>query len=100
VGLVDAFDVLVIAEEVRLAKPDPEIFQVACERLGVAPQQAAHVGDRLDVDAEGALDAGLSAVWLDRGRTRCATLAGTPRPGVHVINDLLELPGLVATIPT
>jgi putative hydrolase of the HAD superfamily len=91
VGLVDAFDVLVIAEEVGLAKPDPAIFHLACARLGVRPEQAIHVGDRLDVDAVGAHDAGLHGVWLDRSACRQPV-----PPGIHVVTDLLELPDLLA----
>jgi len=95
VGLVDAFDVLVIAEEVGMAKPDPAIFHLACTRLGVRPDQTVHIGDRLDLDALGAVDAGLYGVWLDRAAT--ATAAPVP-PGVHVINGLLELPDLIADL--
>lgn len=93
VGLIDAFDVLVIAEEVGIAKPDPAIFRLACTRLGVRPDQTVHIGDRLDLDALGAHQAGLHAVWLDRS----ATPQPVP-PGVHVINDLLELPDLLADL--
>jgi putative hydrolase of the HAD superfamily len=94
VGLVDAFDVVVIAEEVGVAKPDAEIFQLTCRQLRIAPHQAVHVGDRLDVDAIGAVRAGLTGVWLDRGDS------GQPTPpGVHVINDLTVLPDLVAAPP-
>ena len=94
VGLVDAFDVVVIAEEVGVAKPNAEIFQLACDQLRIAPHQAVHVGDRLEVDAVGAVRAGLTGVWLDRAGS------GHPTPpGVHVINDLTVLPDLVATLP-
>lgn len=93
VGLVDTFDAVVIADEVGVAKPNVEIFQLACRRLRVAPYQAVHVGDRLDVDAIGASQAGMTGVWLDRSAT------GTPPPrGVHVINDLTVLPELVAAL--
>lgn len=93
VGLVDAFDAVVIAEEVGVAKPDAEIFQLACRQLRIAPHQAVHVGDRLDVDAVGAVRAGLTGVWLDRsGRGQPAP------PGIHVINDLTVLPDLVAAL--
>ena len=94
VGLIDTFDVLVIAEEVGMAKPDPAIFHLACKRLGVRPHQTVHVGDRLDLDAQAAVDAGLRGVWLDR----CRTALVAPR-GVHVINGLLELPDLLAALP-
>lgn len=93
VGLIDAFDVLVIAEEAGVAKPDPAIFHLACSRLGVRPDQTAHVGDRLDLDALGALDAGLHSIWLDRSGSRTAAPAG-----VHVLADLMALPDLLADL--
>lgn len=95
VGLIDTFDVLVIAEEVGIAKPDPAIFHLACRRLGVRPRQAVHVGDRLDVDAVAAYQAGLSGVWL--ARPESTTVEALP-PGVHVINGLLELPELLISL--
>ncbi len=41
----DAFDELVISAELGLMKPDPVIYQVALDRLGVLPQQAVFVDD-------------------------------------------------------
>jgi putative hydrolase of the HAD superfamily len=93
VGLIDTFDVLVIAEEVGLCKPDPAIFHLACKRLGVPPDRVVHVGDRLDLDAQAAFDAGLCGVWLSR-RGAAADLP----PGVHMITGLLELPDLLTSL--
>ncbi len=42
------FDVVVISYEVGCAKPDPEIFQITLDRLGVAPGQALFVDDRVE----------------------------------------------------
>lgn len=39
------FDDMVLSYEVRLAKPDPQIFQLACKRLGVQPHEAILVDD-------------------------------------------------------
>jgi putative hydrolase of the HAD superfamily len=88
IGLADRFPVVVASAEVGLAKPDPAIFALACERLGVEPAAAAHVGDRLDLDAHGAAAAGLQGIWLDR------VGAGGVRPaaGVRTIATLHELP--------
>ena len=44
-GIADAFDDLIISAEVRLAKPDPRIFRLALDRLGVEAGQALFVDD-------------------------------------------------------
>ena len=46
------FDVVVISFEVGCAKPDPEIFQITLDRLGVAADRALFVDDRREnIDA-------------------------------------------------
>jgi putative hydrolase of the HAD superfamily len=89
IGLGERFPVVVASGEVGVAKPKAEIFALACERLGVEPAQAAHVGDRLDLDAEGAAAAGLRGIWLDRlGTVACPS---------HIarISALHELPAVL-----
>ena len=44
-----------------VAKPDPAIFQEAARRLGLANHEILHVGDRWELDVEGALGAGFGA---------------------------------------
>jgi epoxide hydrolase-like predicted phosphatase len=41
----DAFDVLVISAEVGVVKPDPQIYQIALEKLGVDAQEAVFIDD-------------------------------------------------------
>jgi len=43
--LAELFDDVVISAEVHLHKPQPEIFRLACERLGVEPAEAVFVDD-------------------------------------------------------
>lgn len=42
---LDAFEVVVTEDEVRLPKPDPEGILAALRALGVAPEDAVYVGD-------------------------------------------------------
>jgi putative hydrolase of the HAD superfamily len=91
IGLAERFPVVVASAEAGMAKPDPAIFAIACERLGVEPRAAAHVGDRLDLDAHGAASAGLRGIWLDRIGT-----AASPAAGVATIATLHELPAALA----
>jgi putative hydrolase of the HAD superfamily len=49
-----------------VAKPDPAIFRIALDALGVPPSRTVlHVGDSLRFDVAGALAAGLQPVHLD-----------------------------------
>jgi putative hydrolase of the HAD superfamily len=49
---------VVTSAEAGAAKPDPAIFRLALERLGVAPERALHVGDSPE-DEAGARAAGM-----------------------------------------
>ncbi len=42
---IDLFELVVDSCEVGLRKPDPEIFRLTCERLGVAPANAVFLDD-------------------------------------------------------
>lgn len=39
------FDDMVLSYQVNLTKPDPKIFQLACDRLGVDPSEAVMIDD-------------------------------------------------------
>jgi putative hydrolase of the HAD superfamily len=58
-GLATFFTAIVSSAEAGAAKPDPGVFQVALDRLGVPPDRALHIGDG-DGDREGAAAAGLA----------------------------------------
>jgi HAD superfamily hydrolase (TIGR01509 family) len=44
-GLLELLDAVVLSYEVGLIKPDPAIFQLACDKLEVDPASAVMVGD-------------------------------------------------------
>lgn len=66
IGLSHHFKVSVAAHQLGHAKPDAAIFHEACRLLGVAPEDAVYVGDDVLLDVQGAQQAGLRAVWLNR----------------------------------
>lgn len=70
-GILDAFDQVIISAEVGLAKPEARIYQLAVERLGVAPGEAVFVDD-WEENLTGAREAGLAVVHF---RSRQQTLA-------------------------
>lgn len=84
-GLAERFAAIVVSVEVGVEKPHPAIFAAAVRRLGVAPERILHVGDRRLEDFEGAVGAGLRALWLARG-------------GGGDLADLAALPERVAAL--
>ncbi|UCD58307.1 MAG: HAD family hydrolase [Candidatus Hydrogenedentota bacterium] len=68
VGIERYFGVIVDSLVEGVRKPAPGIFEIALERMGVSPQQAAHVGDMYGSDVLGARDAGMAPVWYNPRR--------------------------------
>lgn len=92
-GMEHWFDVVVIAGEVGIAKPDASAFGLALNKLSVERENVWHVGDSLTTDVAGAKAAGLTAVWLNRsGLVRSE---GDPEPDV----EIRSLSNLIAFLP-
>lgn len=89
---------LVGVDTLGFGKPDPRVFALACERLGLPPSAVAYVGDEFDVDPLAAIAAGLGlGVWIEREGAhsrdhegRCGD--GVPRDGLVRIASLARLP--------
>lgn len=65
VGLRPLLETVVDSAVVGVAKPSPQIFNIALERIGVAREDAIMVGDSPTGDIEGAKAAGIRAALLD-----------------------------------
>ncbi|MDX3452452.1 HAD-IA family hydrolase [Streptomyces sp. ME02-8801-2C] len=63
-GLDPYVDAYVLSYEHGVQKPDPRLFKVACEALGVAPQDVLMVGDDRRADG-GAADLGCAVHFVD-----------------------------------
>jgi putative hydrolase of the HAD superfamily len=102
-GLTRWIGPVVGVEDAGAAKPDPRIFLVACEALGLPPSQVVCVGDSLAADVLGARSAGLTGVWLDRSvpaTSGGAVAVGPPieTDAVPRISTLAELPAAVLSV--
>jgi epoxide hydrolase-like predicted phosphatase len=60
-GFEDLCDAIFYSHELGLLKPDPAIYRVACERLGVRPQEALLLDD-LQANVDGARAVGMRAI--------------------------------------
>ena len=64
-GLTPVLDCLIDSHVVGVSKPDPKIFEIALNQVGVKGDKSWYVGDLYDVDVVGARRAGLTPVLYD-----------------------------------
>lgn len=85
-SIIHYFDEIVASEDVGASKPEAAIFEAAKRKSQVNNQSCIYVGDRLEVDALGAAQAGWSGIWLNRLSEESQVLSG-----IQVITSLDEL---------
>lgn len=66
--LWDVVDFAVISGEVGFEKPDPRIFERALRIGGVSADEAIYIGDSPEYDMDGAHNAGIDRIWVNRAR--------------------------------
>jgi putative hydrolase of the HAD superfamily len=98
-GLADYFDVLIISGEVGVAKPDPAIFMLALERLGVGPAEALFVGDMLKYDLLGAEAAGIPFVWMNAAYEELPSEYTPPLATIARLRELVEIMERLDQVP-
>ena len=91
-------DVPVFSCAVGLKKPDPQIYHLACEKLGAGPRDCLYVGDGSSDELAGASNVGMHPVLIrtpyeeDSGkyRIRAEDWGGTRKSGLNELLSLLE----------
>lgn len=95
-GLDIYFDAVVLSSVCRIRKPDPEMYRMGCEALGLTPGECASVADNLSRDITGAKAAGIGAniLFISPEKLAKKTITDENRPDyiVHSFIDVLSLP--------
>jgi len=89
--LDDMLDAVLSVDEVGIFKPDPRVYQLGCDRLGVDRDQIGFVSSN-GWDAAGAKSFGFKTFWINRTTAPVDALGVTPD---RVLNSLAELPPLL-----
>ena len=88
-GLDDLVEFSVYSEQHGgIEKPDLELFQIALDEAGCAPDELVHVGDSLENDVGGARNVGINAIWLNR-------TGAEPGAGFNSVPEIKSLRELV-----
>lgn len=90
-GLAEFLDAVISVDEVGVFKPDPRVYQLALDRLGVAAGEVAFQSSNA-WDAWAASAFGMRVVWCNRYAQKPERLPGRPD---HEVTTLADLPALV-----
>ncbi|WP_116246706.1 HAD family hydrolase [Nocardiopsis sp. FIRDI 009] len=91
--LTPYFHAVVCADSAGAGKPDPRIFELAAQRLGVDPRACWHVGDQIQSDGVGAVASRMRPIMIDRQSRQ--QLEGVTT--IASLDELLQLVGLPNT---
>ena len=87
-GCADLFEEIVVSGEYGIHKPDPEIFRVICNKMGILPEEVIFVGDTFSTDIYGAVLAGMKPVFLHSDLLHKTILN---MPTIHSIEELPDI---------
>jgi putative hydrolase of the HAD superfamily len=85
-GITQRIRSRILSAEVGTLKPEPAAFEAVQRRLGLFPGNLAMVGDSWNDDVLGALNAGWTAIWVNR--------EAKPRPAHHAESPIYEVRSL------
>jgi putative hydrolase of the HAD superfamily len=67
-GLDTFFQFAVSPLDTGEPKPHPSMFLYATQKLGIQPQELLHIGDKVEIDIDGAHKAGCHSIWFNPGQ--------------------------------
>lgn len=96
-GIGAGLDAVISVDAIRIYKPDPRVYGLACTRLGLAPDEICFQSANA-WDAVGAASYGFRVVWCNRFGQKPERLVPAPDVEAADLNAVLELPGLLARV--
>jgi HAD superfamily hydrolase (TIGR01458 family) len=82
-------------EATVVGKPSPAFFQLALSELGVTSERAAMVGDDVEADVGGAMEAGLAGVLVRTGKYREELVRESGIEPSATVDSIAEVPSLL-----
>ncbi|TMI73456.1 MAG: noncanonical pyrimidine nucleotidase, YjjG family [Bacteroidetes bacterium] len=89
-GLSKYFKEVITSEGSNSLKPQKEIFEYAFQKTGARPHQSIMIGDTIEVDILGALNAGIDQVHVNHLTDKPVPVVDTQLP-THTVYSLKEL---------
>jgi HAD superfamily hydrolase (TIGR01458 family) len=93
-GFIVALEYAADTKAMLIGKPSRDFFHLAVKSMGLQPDEVLMVGDDIESDVKGAMDAGLRAALVKTGKFQPADLNRGIKPEV-ILPDITALPSLL-----
>jgi len=90
-GLRDYFDTIILSEDAGVNKPSPQYFDYALRQSGAMRESTLMIGDNLQTDILGALNAGIDALLFNRWDVDVSESPQVPTCVVANLRDIMEI---------
>lgn len=90
-GLTNYFDTIILSEDAGVNKPSPLYFDYALNMSGAQRETTLMIGDNLQSDIFGALNAGLDAMLFNRWEIPAEAITQTPTYIVDSLRDIISI---------
>ena len=90
-GLRDYFDTIILSEDAGVNKPSPLYFDYALKMSGANKETTLMIGDNLQSDILGALNAGIDAMLVNRWNVEKADIPKTVTFVVDCLRDVISI---------
>ncbi|MBM3948771.1 MAG: haloacid dehalogenase type II [SAR202 cluster bacterium] len=87
-GLSDVFEQVISVDELRVYKPSPKVYRLACRKLGLRAGDIGFVSSN-SFDVVGAKRFGLKVFWVNRSGAPLDELDATPDAVLNSLADLV-----------
>lgn len=87
-GLRDYFDTIILSEDAGVNKPSPLYFDYALKVSGASRETTLMIGDNLQTDILGAMNAGFDAMLFNRWQV---DVSESPLPPTYVVDALRDI---------
>jgi putative hydrolase of the HAD superfamily len=90
-GLRDYFDTIILSEDAGANKPSKAFFDYALAKSGASVDATMMIGDNLQTDILGALNAGLDAMLFNRWNVDAKSIPQNPTYVVENLRDIMTI---------
>ncbi len=90
-GLRDYFDTIILSEDAGINKPSPKYFDYALKVSGAQRETTLMIGDNLQTDILGALNADIDAMLFNRWKVETKNVAPAPTFVVDSLRDIIGM---------